>query len=62
MSVLMFRVACLLLVSSVGLAQGPANPSLLAIERAYYAGEPAAGREALEALGEVDDVTRAWAL
>ena len=45
-----------------GLAQGVPTPSLLAIERAYYAGERAAGREALEALGEADDVTRAWAL
>ena len=61
-SVRMFRVACVLLVPAVGLAQGPPAPLLLAIERAYYAGEASAGREALEALGETGDVTRAWAL
>ena len=58
----MLRVACLLLVPAAGLAQGLPTPSLLAIERAYYAGEQNTGREALEALGETDDVTRAWAL
>ena len=61
-SVLVLRVACLLLLPSLGLAQVPAGPSLLAIERAYYAGDTAAGLEVLEALGETDDVTRAWAL
>ena len=45
-----------------GSAQDVPHSSLLAIESAYYAGEPSAGREALEALGETDDVTRAWAL
>ena len=58
----MFRTACLLLAPALCLAQSPADPSLLAFESAYYAGEPAAGREALEALSEADDVTRAWAL
>ena len=61
-SVLVLRVACLLLLPSLGLAQGPAGPSLPAIERAYYAGDTAAGLEVLEALGETDEVTRAWAL
>ena len=56
------RAACLLLAPAVCFAQVRAEPSLLAIERAYYAGEVDAGREALEALGETDDVTRAWAL
>ena len=42
-SAFMFRVACLLLAPSVGLAQGPPDPALLAIESAYYAGEAATG-------------------
>ena len=57
----LLRAACLLVAPLPAFAQAPA-PSLLAIERAYYAGETSAGREALEALGETDDVTRAWAL
>ena len=48
-SVLELLVPCMLLLPSVALAQGPADPSFLAIESAYYAGEPSAGREALEA-------------
>ncbi len=64
---LLARTGCLLGALAIGTpaaaaAQSSSDPSLLAIERAYYAGEPAAGREALEALGEADDVTRAWAL
>lgn len=57
----LLRAACLLVAPLPAFAQAPA-PTLLVIERAYYAGETAAGREALEALGETDDVTRAWAL
>ena len=57
----LLRAACLLAAPLPAFAQTPA-PSLLAIERAYYAGEPEAGREALAALGEADEVTRAWAL
>lgn len=61
------RTGCLLGALAIGIpasggAQGPPDPSLLAIENAYYAGEAAAGREALAALAETDDVTRAWAL
>ena len=61
MSRILRRAACLLVAPLPAFAQTPAPP-LLAIERAYYAGETSAGREALEALGETDDVTRAWAL
>lgn len=61
MSPSLLRAACLLVAPLPAFAQTPA-PSLLAIESAYYAGEPEAGREALEALGETDEVTRAWAL
>ena len=61
MSRRLLRAACLLAAPTVTFAQTP-TPSVLAIERAYYAGETAAGREALEALGETDEVTRAWAL
>ena len=39
----MFRTACLLLAPALCLAQSPADPSLLAFESAYYAGEPAGG-------------------
>ena len=57
------RLAVLATSAAVaGSAQDVPHASVLAIERAYYAGETAAGREALEALGEADDVTRAWAL
>ena len=62
---LLARTGCLVGALAIGTpaaAQSSPDPTLLAIERAYYAGEPAAGREALEALGEADDVTRAWAL
>ena len=61
MSRSLLRAACLLAASLPAFAQAPAPP-LLAIESAYYAGDAAAGREALEALGETDDVSRAWAL
>ena len=61
MSRSLLRAACLLVAPLPAFAQAPA-PSLLAIESAYYAGEPEAGREALEALGETEEVTRAWAL
>ncbi len=61
MSRRLLRAACLFVAPLPAFAQTPA-PSLLAIESAYYAGEPEAGREALEALGETDEVTRAWAL
>ena len=61
MSRSLLRAACLLAAPAVAFAQAP-DPSLLAIERAYYAGEREAGREALETLGETDDLTRAWAL
>lgn len=61
------RTGCLVGALAIGTpaaaaVQSSPDPSLLAIESAYYAGEPGAGREALEALGETDDVTRAWAL
>ena len=56
------RAACLLLAPALCFAQDAPDPSLLAIERAYYAGERDDGREALAGLSETDDVTRAWAL
>ena len=59
---LVLRAARLLLAPALCLAQIPAEPSVLAIEKAWYAGEPHAGREALETLSETDDLTRAWAL
>lgn len=49
-------------VAAAGSAQDGGHSSVPAIESAYYAGETAAGRELLDALGEADDVTRAWAL
>ena len=60
---LLARTGCLVGALAIGTpasaaAQSSPDPSLFAIERAYYAGEPAAGREALEALGEADDVSR----
>ena len=58
----LFRVACLLAMPAVCLGQGRIDTALLAIEHAYYAGEAQAGREALEALGDTDELTRAWAL
>ena len=61
------RTACLLGALAIGhpafgVAQSALDPALLAIESAYYAGETDAGRDALEALSETDEVTRAWAL
>ena len=56
------RAACLLVAPAVCFAQAPPEPSLLAIESAYYAGDTDSGRKALEALADTDDLTRAWAL
>ena len=57
----LLRAACLLAAPTLAFAQTP-GPWPLAIESAYYAGDAAAGRDALEALSEADDLTRAWAL